>query len=131
MATAAVWWTRGRGEIRVKRRKTPRVHCVECEMSLTLPDVHEGDRIECTGCGTIIVIGGKRSRQRKRPRIEGDVPRPTQPLSVAARCLAAAGGLVLVGWYVLEPEPFVETARAIAAEVQESWARLRGFIFGG
>jgi len=124
MATVAIWWTRGRGTVRVRRRRTPHVHCVACRMSLELPHATEGDRIVCPSCRESIVVGPRRKHLHKRPRLGLGLGRAAMPLRGVAQCALVALLVTLVFWYLVDPTPFRVVAALLEEGARSSWGHV-------
>ena len=132
MAAVAVWWLRGRGTIRVKRRRSPHVHCGSCEMSLFLPYASEGARITCTHCDAEIVVGERRKRARRRPRLglgmQLGFGRPLTPLRRAAECVVLAVLVLFAAWFVAHPASLAPAWEELREGIEDSWAHVRSWF---
>jgi DNA-directed RNA polymerase subunit RPC12/RpoP len=116
----------------VKRRRSPHVHCGSCGTSLFLPYATEGARITCTHCDAEIVVGERRKRARRRPRLglgmQLGFGRPTAPLRRVAECVVLATLVLLVAWFVADPEPFAHAWDEIHVGVKDSWSHVRSWF---
>ena len=133
MAVTAGWWTLGRGRVRVRQRRTARVHCVACDSSLYAKDVSGGDELDCHACGETITIGVRQRQSVRRARVGLGVEsmRVPRPLRVAAYVVLAGLLIAMVGEYLHDPEPFHLALDRIAGDAQSSWSRFRALVGRG